>query len=217
MCAWFSWSSVIDVHDTKDSSIHIWYSLFDDTLTICRLHEGNIPLRSVNKLCMNCSQRTTTLDCVVHAWVFSPPPVNVMPCVYAILFPEMYKHTIMLWNAWMCLQWIWEWIPFQFLACIFTLFLMTRWTIRINPIPIPCMPFTLFHDWQSENKTFKMKMNTIPIACIIKKMLVTLPPLISHSATLRSLFGYNHEIGFSSLFYIRKIHLLHTQKVFKYH
>ena len=59
---------------------------------------------------------------------------------------------------------------------------------------------------------------------------VTLPPEMSHIAT-RSLLGYSHfpkggamyrfwlfnEIGFSSLFYIRTIHLLQTQSVYKCH
>ena len=59
------------------------------------------------------------------------------------------------------------------------------------------------------------------------KVYVILPPEMSHIAT-RSLFGYNHSskgcamyrswlfngISFSSHFYIRKIHLLHTKKVY---
>ena len=56
---------------------------------------------------------------------------------------------------------------------------------------------------------------------------VTFPPQMSHMAT-RSLFGYSNfpkggavyriwlfnGISFSSLFYIKKIQLLHTQKVY---
>ena len=59
---------------------------------------------------------------------------------------------------------------------------------------------------------------------------VILPPEMSHMAT-RSFLGYSHfpkggaiyrfrlfnEISFSSLFYVRKRHLLHTHEVYKCH